>query len=77
LPVDRVVSDTAAEIWANAQTQGIPTADRKNLDIDLIIAAHWQILSQHFPGREVIISTTNIKHLALFANDREWQNINY
>lgn len=77
LPVDRVVSDTAAEIWANAQSKGIPTADRKNLDIDIIIAAHWQILSQQFPGREVVISTTNIKHLALFANAQEWQNINY
>jgi predicted nucleic acid-binding protein len=77
LPIDRSVSDLAAQIWANTKSQGTPTADRQNLDIDLIIAAHWQLLSQQFPGREVVISTTNIKHLALFANAQEWQNINY
>jgi predicted nucleic acid-binding protein len=77
LPVDRLVSDIAAEIWAVARSQGTPTADRKNLDIDIIIAAHWQLLSQQFPGREVVISTTNIKHLVLFANAREWESITY
>jgi len=47
------------------------------VDVDMIIAAHWQILKQDFPGRYVVISTTNLKHLNRFAEAQEWQNISY
>lgn len=77
LPVTQEVAQIAAEIWAEARLQGKPTADKKNLDIDIIIAAHWQLLKREFPGRYIVISTTNVKHLSLFTEAEEWQNISY
>ncbi|WP_239121599.1 MULTISPECIES: hypothetical protein [Spirulina sp. CCY15215] len=77
LEVDRAVVELAAEFWAEARLQGQPTANEKNIDIDMIIAAHWRLLSESFPGRYVVISTTNVKHLRLFAEAEEWQNIVY
>lgn len=75
LPVDRMVVDEAAEIWAKSRLAGKPSADEKALDIDIIIAAHYQVLFQEFPGRYVVISTKNIKHFKHFAEAQEWQNI--
>ncbi|MGK7929451.1 MAG: type II toxin-antitoxin system VapC family toxin [Spirulina sp.] len=77
LDVDRNVAELAAEIWAEARLQGQPTADEKNIDIDMIIVAHWRLLTESFPGRYVVISTTNMRHLQLFAEAEEWQNITY
>ncbi|GFE67844.1 type II toxin-antitoxin system VapC family toxin [Chroococcus sp. FPU101] len=77
LPVTQEVAELASQIWAKARQEGTPTADEKNIDIDIIIAAHWQILKKEFPGRMVIISTTNVKHLRLFAEASEWRNISY
>lgn len=77
LPVDQSVANLAAEIWAEARLQGTPTADTNALDIDIIIAAHWRLLTQQFPSRYIVVSTTNIRHLSLFTEAQEWQNINY
>ncbi|MEA5468415.1 PIN domain-containing protein [Spirulina sp. 06S082] len=65
----------ASEIWSQAQLQGKPTADRKALDIDLIISAHCQLLQEEHPGRYVIIATKNIKHLSRFAEAKNWKTI--
>ncbi|GBF79728.1 PIN domain-containing protein [Aphanothece sacrum] len=75
LQIDEDVADLAAEIWSISRLQGTPTADEKLLDIDIIIAAHWQLLTEKFPGRYVVVSTTNVKHLRLFTEAEEWQNI--
>lgn len=77
LEIDRIVAELAAEFWAEARLQGQPTADEKNIDIDMMIMAHWRLLSESFPGRYVVIATTNVRHLSLFANAEEWQNITY
>lgn len=77
LEINRQVADLATEIWAESRLKGKPTADEKNIDIDIIIAAHWQLLTGEFPGRTIIVSTTNIKHLSSFTNAQEWQDINY
>lgn len=77
LPVTQQVWQQAAEIWAEARRVGQPTSNEKNIDADMIIAAHWKILKQEFPGRYVVVSTTNLKHLRLFAEAQEWQNISY
>ncbi|MEM9542736.1 MAG: type II toxin-antitoxin system VapC family toxin [Cyanobacteria bacterium P01_E01_bin.42] len=75
--VDRPVAELAAELWARGRLRGQPTADENNLDIDTIIMAHWQLLSESFPGRKVTIATTNVRHLSLFAEAKEWQDITY
>jgi len=77
IPVTPSVADLVAEIWAEARLQGIPTADAENLDIDMFIAAHWRLLQEEFPGRYVVVSTTNIKHLSRFTEAKEWREIRY
>ncbi|HEY9704840.1 MAG TPA: type II toxin-antitoxin system VapC family toxin, partial [Allocoleopsis sp.] len=61
----------AAKIWAEARQQSRPTSDAKNLDADMIISAHWKLLKQDFPGRYIVVSTTNVKHLSLFTEAQE------
>jgi predicted nucleic acid-binding protein len=76
LPLTRDVMELAADLWARARSEGKATADDKNIDGDMIIAAHWSILSDRYPGREVIVVTTNVKHLGYFTNAYTWRDIN-
>ncbi|MDJ0736036.1 MAG: type II toxin-antitoxin system VapC family toxin [Nostocaceae cyanobacterium] len=77
LPLTTEVMKKAAEFWADARQNHMKTADDKNIDADMIIAAQWSILSDEYPGRSVIIATKNLRHLQLFAQDnaQEWMNI--
>ncbi|MBP0016791.1 MAG: hypothetical protein J7647_04450 [Cyanobacteria bacterium SBLK] len=75
LNYDCFSAELAAELWARERLRGQPTADEKSLDIDTIIMAHWQLFADSFPGRNVVIATTNIRHLSLFAEAKEWQDI--
>lgn len=63
----------AAQLWAEARQRGTPTADLKSLDGDVILAAQAKLLEIN--GNTVIIATRNVKHLSLFVDAREWQNI--
>ena len=76
LPVDELALELAAELWAEARNQGIPTADDLSLDADVIICAQFQLLAKEYPGRYVVIATNNVKHLSRFAEAKEWQDIN-
>jgi hypothetical protein len=71
------VTESASKLWAEFRQQSQPTADEKNIDVDIIILAHWQLLTEEFPGRYIVIATTNVKHLSLFAEAVEWFKINY
>jgi predicted nucleic acid-binding protein len=75
LSVSETVLKKAAQIWAEARNQGIPTADEKSLDADVIICAQWQLLTEEYPGRYVVIATTNVKHLSRFTQAKKWQDI--
>ena len=63
----------AAEFWAWARSQGRPTADPKELDCDVILAAQAELIKR--AGDQPIIATTNVGHLALFADARLWSDI--
>ena len=63
----------AAEFWAQVRKQGRPTADSKALDGDVILATQATLLTR--AGHNVTIATTNVKHLSLFVDAREWQTI--
>ena len=76
LRVDDPTLELAAELWAEARNKGMPTADEKNLDADMIICAQYQLLAAAYPGRYVVIATTNVKHLSRFTEAKEWQDIN-
>jgi len=77
LPITYEVTCQAAQIWAKARLQGQPTASDKTIDVDMIIAAHWLRLKDQFPSRYIVIATTNVKHLSLFAEALTWENIKF
>jgi hypothetical protein len=75
LPVSTLALDLAANLWAKASIDGRSTRDEKNIDIDIIISAQYQIMKDEFPGRRVVVATTNLKHLSLFCDAANWRDI--
>lgn len=73
LPITTEIMLKAAEFWSDARKQGKPTAPDFALDGDVILAA--QAFSLENESNEVIIATSNVKHLSLFINAEEWQNV--
>jgi hypothetical protein len=74
VPITSEVMDQAAAFWAEARKMGKPTASDPALDGDMILSAQAQFVTNH--GHEVIVATTNIKHLNLFCDARLWTSIN-
>jgi predicted nucleic acid-binding protein len=62
----------AAELWARARQQGRPTSAALDLDIDVILAAQALALGG---GAEVIVVTTNPRHLRQFVDARLWNDV--
>ena len=62
----------AAELWAPARQQGRPTSSGLDLDIDVILAAQALALGV---GTEVIVVTTNPRHLRQFVEARLWNEV--
>lgn len=77
LPVDDSTLELAAELWAEARNKGLPTADDLSLDADVIICAQYQLLAEKYPGRYVVIATTNVKHLSRFTEAKVWPEIEF
>lgn len=77
LPISSEVMLEAASLWAEARIQGLPTADDKSLDADIIICAQYKLLEQEYLGRYIVIATTNVKHLNRFSEAKEWQEIEF
>ena len=63
----------AAQFWAQVRKQGMPTADDKALDGDVILAAQATPIQDE--GHEVIIATTNVGHLSRLAQAKTWRDI--
>ncbi|WP_446389252.1 type II toxin-antitoxin system VapC family toxin [Coleofasciculus sp. B1-GNL1-01] len=72
-PITTEVMLKAAELWAEARRRGKPTADSKALDGDVILAAQAILVEEE--GNEVIVATTNVRHLSQFVDAREWRLI--
>ena len=77
LPLTDEVMKEAANIWAEARTLGMPTADDRSLDADVIICAQYKLLEEEYPGRYIVIATTNVSDLSRFAEAKEWHNISF
>jgi predicted nucleic acid-binding protein len=73
LPITTEVMLKAAEMWAQVRQQGKPTADNKALDGDVILAAQAILISSD--KHRSIVATSNPKHLSLFVDARDWQDI--
>jgi predicted nucleic acid-binding protein len=73
IPLTTKVMRQAAMFWAQARNIGQPTAHDAALDGDVILVAQAQDLNDQ--GHITLIATTNVKHLALFADARLWRDI--
>jgi predicted nucleic acid-binding protein len=72
-PITTKIMDKAAELWAQARNTGRPASDNSGLDAEMILAAQAACLAVE--GWEVIIATTNPKHLDNFADARLWSDV--
>lgn len=70
LPVTDQAVHLAVKLWARARRAGIPTADPKELDCDVLIAA--QALDLGLPPSELVVATMNIGHLSQFVSAELW-----
>jgi predicted nucleic acid-binding protein len=73
LPLSDEALRLAADLWAKSRQEGRPTADPKALDIDVIIAA--QALTSGTAPSDLIVATTNPKHLSQFVTAKHWKEI--
>ena len=71
VPITTEAMITAARFWADARKSGRPTARDESLDADVILAGQAASLGD----KEVIVATTNPKHLARFVPAKDWQEI--
>jgi predicted nucleic acid-binding protein len=74
MPINRGTLLRAAQLWAEARRRGRPTADVAALDVDVILAAQAQLLTEEL-REPVVVATTNARHLAQFVDARRWQEI--
>lgn len=73
LPLSDSALKLGASLWARARNMGRTTADPKELDADVLMAA--QALDLRLPDSEYVIATSNVGHLSLFARAELWTDI--
>lgn len=72
-PVDRSILVRASELWAHTRSLGLPTADDAALDVDVILAATTERFLAR--GDEVVVATSNVRHLDRFVPALRWDEI--
>ena len=75
LPITENVLDVASELWARSSVNSQSNKDIKNIDVDIIISAQYQILKEDNPGQRVVMATTNVKDLSIYCEAANWQDI--
>ena len=68
VPITTSVMLTAADLWAQSRKRGRPTADVKELDCDVVLAA--QAIES---GAEIL--TENVGHLEQFVTVHQWSSL--
>jgi len=75
IPLTSLTMRKASELWAWVRNQGQPTASNDSLDGDVILVA--QAIFQLDIFEQVVIVTTNLKHLSRFQGEgiavQDWQ----
>lgn len=72
-PIDTATMRLAAQLWAQVRQQGQPTADLKELDGDVILAAQARLLIE--AGHDVVVATINVGHLSRLVPAQFWDTI--
>jgi predicted nucleic acid-binding protein len=72
-PLTTEIMLTAAKFWADSRKRGLPTGTERELDIDVILAAHARVLEEG--GEKVLVATTNPRHLSRFVDALPWEEI--
>jgi predicted nucleic acid-binding protein len=73
VPITTETMLQAAQFWAASRKGGYATTDERRLDADVILAA--QVATFDPAGAEVLVATTNVRHLARFVTARKWEEI--
>ena len=73
LPLPDSALRLASKLWAQTRNAGMPTADPKELDGDVLIAA--QAIDMGYSNSDFIVATSNVSHLSLFVPCDLWTNI--
>ncbi len=73
LPITTAAMREAAELWAQARREGLPTADPKALDGDVILAAQAIVLRGS--GYAPVVATDNVGHLSRYCSAKMWTEI--
>lgn len=68
IPLDTPTMLRAAELWARIRNLGTPTADPKEIDGDVILAAQ----AERVGG---VVATENVGHLSLLVEAKDWRDI--
>lgn len=74
LPIVTDAMLLAAEFWATARQRGRPSAPDDRLDADVILAAQAVTFAVGSDD-QVVVATTNVRHLSLFVDAGHWRNI--
>jgi hypothetical protein len=73
IPIMTAAMRKAAELWADARRTGLATADDKEIDSDVILAA--QALLYTGLTDTLLVATYNARHLARYLDARHWRDI--
>jgi predicted nucleic acid-binding protein len=73
IPLTTAAMRLASRLWAEVRQRGLPTADPKELDVDVILAA--QIISMGLPPADIVVATSNPGHISRFVPADLWANI--
>ncbi len=73
IPISTDAMRKAAELWADSRKKGNATADAKEIDADVILAAQALL----FTGLRdrLIVATYNARHLSRYVEARHWDAI--
>ncbi len=73
LPISTEAMRLAADFWAQSRRVGRPTADPKELDGDVILAAQARLAAGE--DDELTVATTNAGHIGRFVPAAGWRDI--
>ena len=72
VPLTTAALRIAASLWADARNSGAPAAHDAALDGDVILAGQARTLVNE---GEVVVITTNVRHLARYVDARRWTDV--